>query len=167
MINSKELKNYLVLGLFLSGILLSLLFTQNIFARRENTGFVYMEAPLVVEKDKSSSLPLEAKKTGTKTSLPAKPEVVPFSSPKVLRASYPVYPQEALDNNIEGVVVLDLNISEKGLVSNVSLNSSSGNKILDDSAINAVSSWIFDPAKKGLVAVESMYRVPIRFFIKK
>lgn len=167
MINSKELKNYIVFGLFLSGILLFLLFSQNIFVNRESTGFVYMEAPLVVERDKSATLPLEAKKTGTKSSLPANPEVVPFSSPKVLRASYPVYPQEALDNNIEGVVVLDLNINEKGIVSNISLNSSSGSNVLDDSAINAVSSWTFDPAKRGLVAVESMYRVPIRFFIKK
>lgn len=75
----------------------------------------------------------------------------------------PVYPLEAVRRRLEGVVLLQLRISEMGKVENVELIKSSGHQILDDAAINAVATWQGQPAKRWGRSVESIERLPIRF----
>lgn len=58
----------------------------------------------------------------------------------------PKYPEEARRRGLEGTVILRLKIAESGQVKDVSLVTSCGHFILDQSAIEAVRKWIFDPA---------------------
>ena len=61
----------------------------------------------------------------------------------------PVYPPEAKQANIEGTVVLKIQILSSGRTGNVSVYRSSGNSQLDQAAIDAVENWQFIPAKNG------------------
>lgn len=60
----------------------------------------------------------------------------------------PVYPQAAKRQNIEGEVLLKVEVSEEGRAGDVSIAKSSGSSILDYAAISAVKRWKFIPAKK-------------------
>jgi protein TonB len=75
----------------------------------------------------------------------------------------PVYPLEAVRRRLEGVVLLQLKITDKGKVESVKLIKSSGHPILDDAAIDAVASWQGQPAKRWGRPVESIERLPVRF----
>lgn len=61
----------------------------------------------------------------------------------------PVYPPEAKQANIEGTVVLKIQILSSGRTGNISVYRSSGNSELDQAAIDAVENWQFIPAKNG------------------
>jgi len=61
----------------------------------------------------------------------------------------PVYPPEAKQANIEGTVVLKIQILSSGRTGSISVYRSSGNSQLDQAAIDAVENWQFIPAKNG------------------
>ncbi len=75
----------------------------------------------------------------------------------------PVYPVEARLNRHEGRVSLVVFVGQSGSVSRVSIDHSSGHKILDDAALRAVQEWQFEPATLDGIAVPSEIIVPIRF----
>ncbi|MDB9528313.1 TonB family protein [Oscillatoria sp. CS-180] len=56
----------------------------------------------------------------------------------------PDYPESALDNRIEGTVLLRVEFDAEGYVTGASINQSSGNAMLDQAALEAVSSYEFD-----------------------
>lgn len=92
-------------------------------------------------------------------------------SDPVYDASYlnnptPNYPEIALQNNIEGKVMLMVNVNANGKVINITIENSSGYKMLDNAAINSVKNWQFIPAKHNSVAVSGKVIVPIEFKIK-
>lgn len=101
--------------------------------------------------------------------IPVKPEdALPVPTDEFLVAKMPrikneikaPYPDEARKNNIEGVVVMDILIDEKGLVRQVELIEGPGYG-LNESAIRAVSSFVFSPAELEAgqkVAVRIRYR---------
>jgi TonB family protein len=60
-----------------------------------------------------------------------------------MRCVQPIYPGEAKRRGIEGSVVLDVTVSERGNVT--SLRLVSGNETLAKAAITAVRQWIYDP----------------------
>ncbi len=62
---------------------------------------------------------------------------------RLMRCVQPIYPEEAKRRGIEGSVVLDVTVSERGNVT--SLRLVSGNEILARAAITAVRQWIYDP----------------------
>ena len=75
----------------------------------------------------------------------------------------PTYPPEAVRKRLEGVVMLELSIATSGEVRRVELLRSSGHRILDEAAMNAVGLWKGAPATRFGRAVESVERLPIRF----
>ena len=75
----------------------------------------------------------------------------------------PPYPAEAIQRRLEGVVLLELQVSSQGTVTDVSVVESSGHAVLDKAAIKAVASWTGEPAKRWGRAIESTTRLPIRF----
>ncbi|MEM6692693.1 MAG: energy transducer TonB, partial [Planctomycetota bacterium] len=75
----------------------------------------------------------------------------------------PDYPQEAIRKRWEGVVLLRLTVDRSGAVTRVDLLESSGHPLLDETAIQAVSTWKGTPAKRWGRAVESTEQLPIRF----
>ena len=75
----------------------------------------------------------------------------------------PAYPLEAIRKRLEGVVTLRLSINSSGAVTGVEVIESSGHRILDQAAVNAVSRWKGTPATRWGRSVASTERLPIRF----
>jgi protein TonB len=75
----------------------------------------------------------------------------------------PPYPAAAREQGLQGVVILTVRVGADGRVADVRIKSSSGARILDDSAVSAVKTWTFTPARQGSRTVESWVDVPVRF----
>ncbi len=67
----------------------------------------------------------------------------------------PSYPEEAIEDELEGEVLLELKTNEDGRVFIAELKKSSGYSILDEEAIKTVKKWRLTPSIKVIV--------PIRF----
>lgn len=80
-----------------------------------------------------------------------------------LRNPAPRYPEVAHDRGWEGTVILNVHVLANGKPKAVEVQQSSGRKVLDDAAVQAVRRWSFVPAKLGDAATESWVEVPIDF----
>jgi protein TonB len=78
----------------------------------------------------------------------------------VFRAQ-PVYPQEAKDARVEGVVRLAVVIDANGAVTSVSVDY--GPEALQQAAIDAVNQWRFQPAKKDGEPISATAKIDINF----
>lgn len=86
------------------------------------------------------------------------------SMPEAIKKPLPTYPLAAKKVGIEGLVILQALISEKGDVINI--KPLRGNQILMDAAIEAVKKWKFKPATKNGIKVKIWYTITIPFKIK-
>lgn len=87
------------------------------------------------------------------------------------RANYahnpkPDYPVIAKSRGWQGKVLLKVKVSAQGLSDAVTVETSSGHELLDESAIEAVKKWRFIPAKRGDTPVASSVIVPIVFTLR-
>lgn len=82
---------------------------------------------------------------------------------KPLKTERPLYPRMAREQGWQGKVVLRTQITADGIVKNATVQESSGFSLLDESAVQSVKSWLFEPAKNGEFAVASTVDLPIRF----
>ena len=78
----------------------------------------------------------------------------------------PRYPRMARKRGYQGTVLLSVYVTKEGKVDDLWLFESSGYKILDNEAINAVKDWIFEPGRRGDEAVGMWVEVPVKFEIK-
>lgn len=78
----------------------------------------------------------------------------------------PEYPLIARRRGFQGTVVLEVLVKRNGRVGNLRVFNSSGYKVLDRSAVESVSEWIFRPAIKGNENIEMWVRVPVCFQLK-
>lgn len=78
----------------------------------------------------------------------------------------PKYPDSARKRSQEGLVLLDVEIDQKGGVKSIELSKSSDVSSLDKAAIEAVKSWRFKPAVANGTNIESKINIPIRFKLK-
>lgn len=79
----------------------------------------------------------------------------------------PVYPEELRRRRIGGRVLLNVSIGPDGRVRSVSVAQSSGEPLLDESALLAVRDWQFEPARRNRAAVSFDVRLPINFSIRR
>jgi TonB family protein len=86
-----------------------------------------------------------------------------FTSVKPLKTERPLYPRMAREQGWQGKVVLRTHITANGTVKNATVQESSGFSLLDESAVQSVKGWSFEPAKNGEFAVASTVDLPIRF----
>lgn len=91
------------------------------------------------------------------------PLVEPSASAAYLRNPPPRYPEQAQRLGLQGRVVLRVHVLPDGRPDQVELRSSSGRKVLDDAAIEAVRQWTFAPARRGSTAVSAWALVPVDF----
>jgi protein TonB len=75
----------------------------------------------------------------------------------------PVYPEIAQEKGWEGTVILSVLVQPDGKAKTIEVKTSSGRKILDQTATQTVQRWTFVPARKGETAVEGWVEVPIDF----
>lgn len=79
----------------------------------------------------------------------------------------PPYPPMAFQLRIEGTVKLKAYVQPDGSCGEVLLAQSSGNELLDRSAMNTVAQWKFVPAKAQGKDVAQWVSIPITFSIKR
>ncbi len=75
----------------------------------------------------------------------------------------PVYPRTARERGYEGDVLIAAEVRADGRIGAVRINRSSGYASLDDSALEAVRMWRFDPARRMGAAVDIWVEIPLRF----
>jgi TonB family protein len=85
--------------------------------------------------------------------------------PKALTTTPPVYPESAKRAKIEGVSVVETVIDETGRVTQPKIKATSGDKDLDKAAIDAVSTWTFQPATLDGKPVAVYFSLTIRFTV--
>ena len=75
----------------------------------------------------------------------------------------PAYPYAARRIGVEGRVVIGVTVGRDGFVANAAIAESSGHRLLDRAALEAVRNWRFIPAKRAGQPVASTIAVPIVF----
>jgi TonB family protein len=85
-----------------------------------------------------------------------------ITPPRVTRQVNPTYKPDAEGFRITGSVIIGLVVSSKGEPKNVHVVRSLG-KGVDESAVEAVEQWQFEPARKGNQPVAVKITVEIRF----
>ena len=78
----------------------------------------------------------------------------------------PHYPLLARNQGIEGRVVVNVLISAEGTVKDIDVGQSSGSRLLDKAAVQAVKNWRFHPVLHNGQAIPSTETVPIVFKLK-
>ncbi len=90
-------------------------------------------------------------------------EVVSISTP-LYELNPPIkYPPLARRRNYQGTVLLDVLVGRDGTVRDLRLDKSSGYSVLDRSALAAVRTWRFEPARRGTIPIKMWVKVPVRF----
>lgn len=79
----------------------------------------------------------------------------------------PPYPSAAFKMRIEGTVVIKALVKPDGSCGEVLLGRSSGNDLLDRSALDTVALWKFTPAKSQGKEVSQWVSIPITFSVKR
>jgi protein TonB len=79
----------------------------------------------------------------------------------------PRYPERARAEGREGTALLRVTVLPTGKVGEALIERSSGHSDLDQSAVEAVSKWIFLPARRGENPVASFVRIPVTFAIDR
>lgn len=77
----------------------------------------------------------------------------------------PAYPAIARARGYEGVVLVFAEILPNGRVGEIKIRKSSGYAILDQSAVQAVKPWRFEPAKKSGNPFTAWVELPIKFIL--
>ncbi|PKN85846.1 MAG: hypothetical protein CVU51_08020 [Deltaproteobacteria bacterium HGW-Deltaproteobacteria-1] len=77
----------------------------------------------------------------------------------------PGYPEIARQQGYEGVVLVGAEILVNGHVGETVIRKSSGYAVLDQSAISAVKTWKFEPAKKSGIPYKTWAELPVKFVI--
>ena len=73
------------------------------------------------------------------------------------------YPETAIDHGWEGRVLLKIFVLANGTPDKITVATSSGHDVLDQSAVKTVGQWTFEPAKRGTTPIDGWITVPINF----
>jgi TonB family protein len=84
-----------------------------------------------------------------------------FAAGEILHRIEPVYPEEARQKQIEGAVVVDVNIDRDGKV--LEVKTVSGSPLLADAVSDAVKQWIFKPHSVSGHLVPMQTRITLNF----
>ena len=87
--------------------------------------------------------------------------------PRYLNAARPAYPILARMRGYEGMVLLAVQVLTDGRAGEVRIKKSSGYALLDQSALNAVRAWRFEPARKMDTPLVMTVDIPIRFSLNE
>jgi TonB family protein len=87
--------------------------------------------------------------------------------PRYLNAARPSYPLMARMRGYEGMVLLAVQVLTDGRAGEVRIKKSSGYALLDQSALNAVRAWRFEPARKMDAPLVMTVDIPVRFSLNE
>ena len=139
----------------------------------DKTTDIFYDTPITVgsalqgERSLSPATVKDVVNTKVVSITPPKGTVPPvLTPPAVINRILPGYPIAALNNGIEGTIILSVYIGTSGLPEKIETKQSSGHEILDKTAVQSVSMWKFTPAKRGIQPIGSWFQVPVVFRIK-
>jgi len=89
--------------------------------------------------------------------------VTSFARPLGGYQTTPHYPEAARREGAEGVVTLRFEVLASGKVGTVQVQRSAGRQDLDRAAMEAIRTWLFEPARRGKEAVAVWVILPVRF----
>lgn len=121
------------------------------------------------KKSQDSTFPniSTSKETTKMVKYPSNSErILLLTQPKYAYNPVPPYPQEARRKGYEGEVLLRVEVLSDGRVGQIEIRRSSGYKVLDRSAIDAVKKWRFSPGMKGEEAISLWVNIPIKFQLR-
>jgi len=78
----------------------------------------------------------------------------------------PPYPAKARRRNLQGTVILEVDVSAAGKVDRLRINESCGHRVLDRAAMAAVREWVFEPGSRNGVHIGMTVLVPVRFALQ-
>jgi len=88
----------------------------------------------------------------------------PTKGPGALGGTAPIYPKDALDQGLEGRVMLSVKVATDGSISSVEVSSSSQHQVLDDAAVRAIErGWTFEPALEGGKPITGTLKITFEF----
>lgn len=125
-------------------------------------------APLLVEGGTIAADPVPAAESGGSGPGPATSGPVAGMRLAYAEASAPPYPRDALRSGHQGTVLLQVLVDVDGRPLDVTIESSSGHRRLDDAARRHVlQHWRFQPAMRDGRAVQAIGLVPIEFSLDR
>jgi periplasmic protein TonB len=97
---------------------------------------------------------------------PPAPVIEAKEGANYLKNPRPAYPHVAVREGWTGAIVLHVRVLPTGRAGDISVQKSSGHRVLDDAAVDAVKGWTFIPATQGGSPVAGWVNVPIEFQLK-
>ncbi len=88
-----------------------------------------------------------------------------IKQPKLIKKVEPVYPEEARKNGVQGVVILEAKIDERGRVIGILVLRSVPQ--LDQAAIDALKQWTYEPMIIDGKPTKALFTVTVRFQLDK
>ena len=134
------------------------------------------EAKKSTVKDDLSTKQATQSQSSTATQSPTSSAPAGVESAPTIDADYkaaylnnpkPPYPSVAFQMRIQGTVMLKALVLPDGTCGDVVLARSSGNSLLDESALKTVAQWKFTPAKSQGKDISQWVSIPITFSIKR
>jgi protein TonB len=89
--------------------------------------------------------------------------VTSFARPLGGYQTTPHYPEAARRDGVEGTVTLRFEVLASGKVGTVQVQRSAGRPDMDRAAVEAIKTWLFEPARRGKEAVAVWVTLPVRF----
>lgn len=167
--NTKTLSAFPIVLFVLVGAVLGFYSMQSHRTMTSASSLVFVNSqPIVVTNIKAEKIAIAQPKAiaQAKVAMNPGPVIMPIMPPAISFKVLPLYPQAALSAGQQGMVLLSALVGLGGQVEQVQVKTSSGVADLDQSAINAVSQWKFNPASQAGAALSSWFEVPVRFSIQ-
>lgn len=92
---------------------------------------------------------------------PPPADIAPSENVSYRKMRPPKYPPQAARQRQEGETLLKVLVGSNGVPEEVTVERSSGHRLLDQAAIAAVKNWVFNPGSKGGQATRGYVLVPI------
>ncbi|MEE3371176.1 MAG: TonB family protein [Planctomycetota bacterium] len=88
-------------------------------------------------------------------------------TPAQLKTRAPIlYPEKLQQEGVEGRVVLQAQVLSDGRLAEVRVKTSSGQRELDQAALESVRKWVFRPALQGDKAISQQVLIPVEFRVR-
>jgi len=119
-------------------------------------------------------LPIFAQSEGDSLNTNFEDKLGPFNiyvnpdPPEPINPKVPEYPIEYFNKPfLEGIVVLEALVSERGIIDSVKVLKSNLPNVFDEAAIAGIKSWKFQPGRSGVKPVASWVIIPIEFALDR
>lgn len=115
------------------------------------------------QPDREESVEAAEDTSATPGDSQASMEVTRKAAPLYKTNPPPEYPRLARRRGYQGKVVLSVHVNKEGGVDNLWVYESSGYRLLDQAALQAVRKWVFEPGLKGDRRADMWVNVPVSF----